>query len=82
MQTSMNNTIYQNENPLNGEFEEQIIDELITEGYSDEELLIEFQDRQSKIRPAVESMIDSAKKALKGIGEYYTYDEVFNKDNL
>ncbi len=66
--------------PINGgEFAEQILTDLIAEGYNGQELLIEFKSRQSKVRPAVEKMLETAKNAANGIGEYYSYDEVFGK---
>ncbi|MBQ9503947.1 MAG: AbrB/MazE/SpoVT family DNA-binding domain-containing protein [Lachnospiraceae bacterium] len=60
-----------------GEFAEQILSDLIAEGYSGQELLAEFKSRQSKIRPAVEAMLKSAKDAAQGIGERYSYEDVF-----
>ena len=39
-----------------GEFAEQILADLISEGYSGQDLLSEFKSRQSKVRPAVEKM--------------------------
>ena len=60
-----------------GEFAEQILSDLIAEGYSGQELLAEFKSRQSKVRPAVEKMLKAAKDAANGIGEYYSYEDVF-----
>lgn len=44
-----------------GEFAEQILKELIDEGYSGYELLDEFSVRQSKVRSAVEAILEEAK---------------------
>ena len=64
-----------------GEYAEQILSELIVEGLSGQDLLIEFKKRQSKIRPAIEEILKEAKEIAKGNGEYYTYDDVFgNKE--
>jgi len=60
-----------------GEFAEQILADLIAEGYSGQALLSEFKSRQSKVRPAVEKMLKTAKDAANGIGEYYSYEDVF-----
>jgi len=60
-----------------GEFAEQILAELIDEGFSGYELLDEFRKRRSMVRPAVENMMKAAKKAAEGTGEYYTYEDVF-----
>lgn len=60
-----------------GEFAEQVLADLIAEGYSGQELLSEFKSRQSRVRPAVEKMLKTAKDAANGIGEYYSYEDVF-----
>jgi bifunctional DNA-binding transcriptional regulator/antitoxin component of YhaV-PrlF toxin-antitoxin module len=43
-----------------GYFAEQILAELIAEGYSGEELLIKFRETNAKVRPAVAKLIDEA----------------------
>ena len=60
-----------------GEFSEQILADLIAEGYSGSDLLEEFKARQAKVRPAVEAMLKEAKAAARGKGDYATYDEIF-----
>ena len=60
-----------------GVFAEQILADLIAEGYSGQDLLSEFKARQSKVRPTVEKMLKTAKDAANGIGEYYSYEDVF-----
>ena len=60
-----------------GEFAEHILADLISEGYSGNELLEEFKRRQAKVRPAVVSMIEAAKEAANGNGEYYSYEDIF-----
>lgn len=64
-----------------GEFAEYILADLISQGYSGNELLEEFRKRQSKVRPAVEEMITAADNAATGKGEYATYDDVFNPED-
>ena len=64
-----------------GEFAEQILADLITEGLSGNDLLVEFKKRQAEVRPAVERMITEAEAAARGKGEYYTYDEIFGEDD-
>ena len=61
-----------------GEFAEQILAELIAQGYSGDELLTQFKKRQAQVRPAVEAMIEQAKEAAHGNGEYSTYDDIFS----
>ena len=64
-----------------GEFAEQILEELISEGLSGEVLLARFKERQAQIRPAVESMLTDAEKAAEQIGDYATYDDVFGTED-
>ena len=63
-----------------GEFAEQILTDLIAEGFSGQELLDEFKTRQAKVRPAVEAMLEAAKAAASGAGEYSTYDDIFGSE--
>lgn len=58
-----------------GEFAEQILKELIDEGYSGYELLDEFRIRQTKVRPAVEAMLEEVMNVANGNGEYMSYEE-------
>lgn len=64
-----------------GEFAEQILADLISQGLSGEELLTEFKAVQAKIRPAVEAMLAEAKQAAAGNGEYSTYDGIFGTED-
>ena len=63
-----------------GEFAEQILAELISEGYSGDALLQEFKKRQAKVRPAVEEMLDAAGAVAQGSGEYASYDDIFGAE--
>ena len=63
-----------------GEFAEQILSDLIAEGFSGQELLDEFKTRQAKVRPAVEAMLEAAKAAASGTGGYSTYDDIFGSE--
>ena len=63
-----------------GEFAEQILADLIAQGYSGEVLLKKFKEEQKKVRPAVEKIIEIAKEAAKGNGDFYTYDDVFGSE--
>ncbi len=60
-----------------GEFAEEILSDLIAEGYSGQKLLAEFKIRQGKIRPAVERMLKAAEDAANGLGDHYTYEDLF-----
>ena len=66
---------------VGGEFSSQILEELINEGLSGDELLKAFNERQAKIRPAVEAMIVEAEKAARGEAKYYTYDDIFGAED-
>ena len=63
-----------------GEFSEQILADLINEGFSGNELLEKFRERQAKVRPAVEAMISEAEKAANGETEYSTYEDIFGTE--
>lgn len=63
-----------------GEFAEQILADLIAQGYSGEVLLKKFKEEQKKVRPAVEKIIEKAKESAKGNGDFYTYDDVFGSE--
>ncbi len=63
-----------------GEFAEQILADLITNGFSGDELLKEFKKRQALVRPAIEAMIVDAENVALGKGEYSTYDEIFGAE--
>lgn len=60
-----------------GEFAEQILEELIAQGYSGEELLNKFKDRQKQVRPAAELMLAEAEKVAASEAEYISYDDIF-----
>ena len=64
-----------------GEFAEQILSDLIDEGYTGQSLLTEFKKRQAKVRPAVEKLLEDAKAVADGVGEYSTYDDIFGTEN-
>ena len=59
------------------EFDDLILKELIDEGYSGSELIEAFRIRRSKIRPAVEAMLEEAENGARGKSEFFTKDEVF-----
>lgn len=64
----------------NGEFAEEILSDLIKEGYSGQALLKEFKNRQAKVRPAVKKMLDDAHKMATGELESMSYDDVFGEE--
>lgn len=60
-----------------GEFAEQILADLIAQGYTGEDLLNRFKEAQKEVRPAVEAMLAEAKRAAASEAEYATYEDVF-----
>ena len=64
-----------------GEFAEEILAELVNEGLSGQKLLEEFKIRQAKVKPSITAMLEAAKLAAQGIGEYSTYDDVFGSED-
>lgn len=63
-----------------GEFAEQILADLIAQGYSGSELLERFKNAQKAVRPAVEAMQAQAERIAASESEYVTYDEVFGEE--
>lgn len=60
-----------------GEFDEEILADLISQGLSGEELLEGFKRIRHQVRPAVESILEEAKLAAKGKTKSYSYDDIF-----
>ena len=59
------------------EFDDLILKELIDEGYTGNKLIEEFRIRRSKIRPAVEAMLEEAENVARGKSEFSTKEDVF-----
>lgn len=64
-----------------GEFAEQILADLIKQGYSGEELLSRFKKAQSQIRPAVEGILEEAKLAAAAESPSVSYNDVFGVED-
>ena len=64
-----------------GEFDEFVLADLISQGYTGNELLEAFKAERKKIRPAVEKMLEEAERVARGEGEYYTYDDIFGAED-
>ena len=63
-----------------GEFDEQILEDLIEKGFSGEELLAQFKVMRRKVRPAVENLLSKAQLAAEGKSTYSTYEDVFGQE--
>ena len=59
------------------EFDDLIVKELLDEGYSGSKLLEEFRIRRSKIRPAVEAILEEAANVARRKSEFFTKEDVF-----
>jgi bifunctional DNA-binding transcriptional regulator/antitoxin component of YhaV-PrlF toxin-antitoxin module len=64
-----------------GEFDEQILADLISQGLTGEELLTKFKETRRQIRPAVERLLDEAHLAANGKTKAYTYKDVFSTED-
>ena len=65
---------------FNGDFSEEILADLINEGYSGQELQKELKSRQAKVKPAVEKMLDDAHKMATGEAKSMAYEDVFGEN--
>ena len=63
-----------------GESSEQILADLIAQGYSGEQLLERFKTEQKKARPAVERMIDEADTLAASGQSGPSLDKLFGED--
>lgn len=63
-----------------GEFAQQILEDLVSQGLEGDALIAAFKEQQSKIRPAVETMISEAEAIALGNAEYETYEDVFGSE--
>ena len=63
-----------------GEFAEQILADLIAEGYSGNDLLERFKKAQRQVRPAVEAMLVEAEHAASSESGYIAYEDIFSTE--
>lgn len=65
-------------------FSEEILADLIQQGYSGEKLLTEFKKINRKIRPAVENLIEEADKIAEIASTYYVdqTDDIFGDEDM
>lgn len=66
---------------VSGEFDEQILADLISQGLSGQELLSKFKEIRRQIRPAVERLLDEARLAGEGKAQFSTYEDVFSTED-
>lgn len=63
-----------------GEFAEQILADLIAQGYSGDDLLAQFKKAQREVRPAVENLLVETEQAARSKSEYSTYEDIFSTE--
>ena len=63
-----------------GEFDEQILADLISQGLSGEELLAKFKETRRNVRPAVERLLAEADNVARGDGEYVSLSALAGED--
>ena len=59
-----------------GEFDEQILSDLISQGLSGDELLAKFKEARRNVRPAVENLMSEAQKVAANEGEFFTFSDL------
>lgn len=64
-----------------GEFDEQILADLISQGLSGKELLEKFKQMRREIRPAVERLLGEARLAAASKTQFSTYEDVFGTES-
>ncbi len=64
-----------------GEFAEQILEDLVGQGYSGQELIRRFKEMQTAVRPAVDAMMEDARMVAESKAEYGTYEDIFGGED-
>ena len=65
---------------MGNEFSEQILADLIAQGFSGQELLVKFKDMSKKIAPAVKELIHEADSIAKGEKRGATMADIFGAE--
>ena len=63
-----------------GEFAEQILADLIEQGYSGKELLQKFRETSQRVRPAVEKLIEEADELARSGGGKASLDDLLGAE--
>ncbi len=64
-----------------GEFDEPILEDLISQGFSGNQLLEKFKEMRRQVRPAVERLLAEARLAADGQAQFSTYEDVFGAED-
>lgn len=63
-----------------GEFAEQILADLIAQGYSGNDLLDHFKKAQKEVHSAVETILMEAKRVATSEAQYSSYKDIFDTE--
>lgn len=63
------------------EFSEQILADLISQGFSGQELLIKFKEMSKKIAPAINRLLDEADSIARGEENSATMTDIFGAED-
>ena len=63
-----------------GEFDVQILQELVKEGLTGEELISAFNKYRAKVPAAIEAMKEEAHNIACGMADFDSFDDVFGED--
>lgn len=63
-----------------GAFDEEILADLISQGFAGNELLVKFKETRRQIRPAVERLLDEAVRAATGELPGSSLEDVFGSE--
>ncbi len=63
------------------EFSEQILADLIAQGFSGQELLMKFREISNRITPAMKKLIDEADSIAKGVKKGANMSDVFGAED-
>lgn len=66
---------------VGGEFSEQILADLIAQGYEGQDLLLKFKEISKKVRPAMEKMIDEADNMAKSVEKGPIISDIFGAED-
>lgn len=68
-------------NSENGAFSEEILADLIAQGFSGQELLAKFKETSKRIRPAVEKLIEQADALAESDAGGVTLEDLFSAED-
>ncbi|MCI8548876.1 MAG: AbrB/MazE/SpoVT family DNA-binding domain-containing protein, partial [Bacilli bacterium] len=63
------------------EISERILQDIIKEGYKQEDILKEFRKRKAKVRPAIEQMMLEADKVAEEEENYTVLEDLFSEED-